>query len=152
MLGEVARIEISATAVAWYGAIVATLGLTVTVLNFFRDRSKIKVKVSQGLFVYKQGIGGERQIIIEAINRGRRTVTVTSVGLSLSDGNKLVITEHMNFRFPFEIQEGKAIQAFIDVNDVKSAIGKQGTRVTNAWYQDATGKIYRSRWSSKLTL
>lgn len=146
MFESITKIEISASSVAWYGAIVATLSCTVALLNYWRDRARVKVKVSQGLFVYSGRLGDERQVIIEAVNHGRRIVTVTSVGFLLNDGNKLVITTHNNLQFPAEIHEGKAIQAFIPSLEVKAAIGRSRATITHAWYQDATGKIYKTKW------
>jgi hypothetical protein len=146
MLDDVFKIEISASAVAWYGAIVATIGGLVGLLNYLRDRARVKVKVSQGMFVYKQGLGNELQVIIQAINFGRRPITMTSVGFALDNKHKLVITSHTNITFPVEVHEGKSIEAFISNEDVKMATNEVNAKIKNAWFQDATGKVYRKKW------
>ena len=142
-------IKISASAVAWYGAIVATFSAFILLLNYLRDRGRIKVKLSQGFLAYGPNLEKDVQIFIEAINVGRRPVTLTGVGFSLKNGRQLVIIKPEPINFPYELQEGKSIQVWVDKNDIFQDATREKTKITCAWYRDATGKIYKTKFRIK---
>ena len=149
MTDQIFKIEISAGVVAWYGAIVATLSAFILFLNYLRDRGRIKVKLSQGFLAYGSNLGKDVQLFIEAINVGRRPVTLTSVGFSLKNGKQLVIIKPEPINFPYELQEGKSIQVWVDKNDIFQSVPREKTKITCAWYRDATGKIYKTKFRIK---
>src|SRR3989339_531961 len=96
------KIEISANAVAWYGAIIATLSIILSFLNYFRDKAKIKVKISQRILAYKNhNLGNELQILIEAINIGRRAITLSGAGLTLKNRENISIIGQDVIKFPY---------------------------------------------------
>jgi len=151
MFNQILTIEISASAVSWYGAIVATLSVFISLLNYLRDRSGIKVKLSEG-FVGDWGNWSNSenlQIFIEAINIGRRPVTLNGVGFSLKNGRQVIVTRPELINFPYELQEGKSIQTWVDKNDIFQDVARQKTKITYAWYQDATGKVYKTKFRIK---
>jgi hypothetical protein len=143
------KIEISANAVAWYGAIVATASVLISLLNFLRDRPKIQLKIFEGLLVYGNNLGDNTQIFIEAINVGRRSVTLSGAGLTLKNGKQITIIKSEIVNFPYELQEGKSVQVWINKNDAFRDAGEEKTKITYAWYRDATGKIYKTKFYIK---
>lgn len=149
MFDRILTIEISASVVAWYGAIVATLSVLVAFLNYLRDRGRIKVKLSQGFLAYGPNLGKDVQIFIEAINVGRRPVTLSGAGLSLKNGRQVVAIRPEPINFPYELQEGKSIQIWMDKNDIFQDVAKEKTKITYAWYRDATGRVYKTRFRIK---
>jgi len=149
MLDQIFKIEISASAVAWYGAILATFSVVIAFLNYLRDKTKVKVKLSQGFLSYGDHLGDDVQIFIEAINIGRRPVTLNGAGLALKNGRQVIIIRPEAVNFPYELQEGKSIQVWVDKNYVFQEVTKEKTKVTYAWYRDATGKTYETRFRIK---
>lgn len=149
MFDQIPTIEISASAVAWYGAIVATFSAFILLLNYLRDRGRIKVKLSQGFLVYGPRLGEDVQIFIEAINIGRRTVTLSGAGFSLKNGRQIVVINPEPINFPYELQEGKSIQIWINKNDIFQEAAKEKTKIAHAWYRDATGKVYKTKFHIK---
>jgi hypothetical protein len=81
---DLLKIEISVTTVAWYGAIVATAGMLVSLYNMLRDRAKIRITYQKDM-----RIGGAQNIYdpsktyfnITVINRGRRPINITKAAL-----------------------------------------------------------------------
>jgi hypothetical protein len=146
---KVLTFEISANAVAWYGAIIATLSIIITLLSYFRDRGNIKVKLSQGFLAYGPTLGQNVQIFIEAINTGRRPITLNGAGLYLKNKMQIVAIEQEQVRFPYELQEGKSTQIWMEKDYIFQQVAKQKTKIMYAWYRDATGKIYKARFFIK---
>jgi len=143
-------IKVTAQTVAWYGAIVATISFIATftlgIINYLRDRAKIKIKVSEGFLIPSSYIGDKPQIFIEAINMGRRPVTLVSVGFTLSNGKFLVIPKPMNISFPYELNEGKSVQVFTEKDKLFKQAEEEQSRIKDAWYRDATGRVYKVKF------
>lgn len=77
-------IEISATTVAWYGAIVATFGLLLSLYNVLRDRARIKIKYQRDMTITgNQSIypADKTYFVVTVINKGRRPINISSAGL-----------------------------------------------------------------------
>ena len=149
MFDEILKIDMSANTVAWYGAIVSTIAIIFNILSYLRDRSKVKVKISQGLLGYSHHTENNLQIFIEAINIGRRLVTLTGVGFSLKNRKNLYILEPKSIRFPCELQEGKSVQVWTDKKTLLRDVRKEKTSIQHAWYKDATGKFYKTKFHFK---
>lgn len=149
MFDQIFKIEISASAVAWYGATVATLSAIIAFLNYLRDKARVKVKISQGFIAYGDHLGDKVQIFIEAINVGRRPVTLSGAGLALKNGKQLVVMRPEIISFPYELQEGKSVQVWVDKNYIFQEVTKGKTKITHAWYRDATGKIHKTKFRIK---
>ena len=95
MLNNPINIQISASAVAWYGAIIATAGAFVSIYNAWRDRSKIKIKYNANNYIAgKVPAGyslGKKYIIISVYNIGRRPIKMGNISLKLVDQNKFCL-------------------------------------------------------------
>lgn len=80
MAPDVFKIEISAGAVAWYAAIVATAGILVSLYSVFRDRAKIKIKYQRDMqIIGPQTVYDPNKTYfnITVTNQGRRPVNIT---------------------------------------------------------------------------
>lgn len=154
MPDQVVKIEISANVVAWYGAIVATISFIATfilsLLKYLRDRARVKVKVSHGFIAPRMQIDNNLKIFVEAINHGRRTVTLKSAGFSLINGEQAVLVNPENIKFPFELKEGKSCMVYYEKTELLKDVKQQKTKIKDAWFRDATGKIYKTKFKLKV--
>ena len=141
-------LTISADAIAWYGAIVATISVVWSGLDYFRDRAKIRVRLAQGLALYP--LSTERVFILEAVNHGRRLSTLTEAGFLMKSGGTIVILRPETISFPYELHEGKAITISLEKKEIFEQMQKRNSCITHAYFRDATGRIYKARVSKKL--
>jgi len=148
MLEHVIKFEITASAVAWYGAIVATFSLLFVGLNYLRDRAKIKVKINFGYICTDAYSNGAMKIIgIEVINKGRRSVTLHGAGFHLSDNRELWIPLPLfDLKFPYELNEGKSMTIHAEWDTISKDLDMNGISIKYGWAKDATGKIYKARF------
>ncbi|MFA4880837.1 MAG: hypothetical protein WC650_04425 [Candidatus Doudnabacteria bacterium] len=152
MFNQILKIEISATVVAWYGAILATISFILTfvlgLLSYLRDKPRIKIKKSEGWLSY-DGHLSDDQIIIEAINKGRRTVTLSSAGFSIKGGGNFVILKPGSITFPYELGEGKSVCVYTNKSKFLKDLRQKNREISYIWYKDATGKTYKTRCKIK---
>lgn len=150
------KIEITASAVAWYGAIVATISVIISSIYLgymvWKDKRKIKIKISEGIIVPNY-YGEDVKIMIEAINTGNRMITLSQVGFSLSNKKHLFIFSKPNtWVLPVELKGGKSFMAWIDKNVIVEDVKKSGAKIKYAWYRDATGKYFKKQYRLKTDL
>ena len=86
-------IQISASAVAWYAAIVSTLSLAASLYLGWRDRARIRISISPNMMVRNvpQYDPNKTYIDITVRNRGRRPVKIQTVYLKLYRTKGLVL-------------------------------------------------------------
>lgn len=143
------KIEISANAVAWYGAIVATLSVIVSTIYsiylILKDKRKLRIKVSEAVIIpWKDD---EVKLLIQAINNGDKQITLTSVGLTLNNKKHLMIfPEPGTWQLPFALDSGKNFQAWVEKKKVMADLKKSKNKIKFAWFRDATGKIFRTNY------
>lgn len=135
-------VTITASAVAWYAALVSTGSLILGILLALRDRPRIRLTartnwISVGESDYDPD---QRYICITVANRGRRPVTIHGVGLeSKGNGPDYLASDSMRLG-PREVGEGKAeswfmTQSGLDLETIRGAVAV-----------DQTGR----RWRTKL--
>lgn len=90
-------IEISANAVAWYGAVVATISASVGFYNVWKDRSRVKIKYRTGMYLvgddslYKNR---EKHISISVVNTGTRPINISQAYVQLLNSkDKFILTD-----------------------------------------------------------
>lgn len=108
-------VTISGNAVAWYGAILATVGTLVQLLNFLRDRKVVKISYQTNLkMAGGQSViyGPDLYVLVKVVNTGRRPVTISTVGALYRDGTGAIFPDTRPL-MPTEIKEGQAIQVII---------------------------------------
>lgn len=86
MFDQILKIEISASSVAWYGAIVATASVLIALLNYFRDRHRVKITYQKDVkLMGTQGIYDQSKTYfnITVINKGRRPVKIEKAAIKI---------------------------------------------------------------------
>ena len=75
------KFEISASAVAWYAAIVATLSAVVSAYNIFRDRAELLIKVMANMKIAppEPPYDDNTYVVVTVTNCGRRPTTIANV-------------------------------------------------------------------------
>ena len=136
---------VAALVVAVYAALISTITGLVQVFNYRRDRSQVQLKVGHKMVItdpWREGL-----TIVTVMNRGRRPVTITTVGAQrLYPHNPIVIPE-THPALPHGLTEGKSLIAVIPPCDLDMA--------TIAWWEtyDAVGRPYRlyvAPWPARL--
>jgi hypothetical protein len=84
------KLEISASVVAWYAAIVATVSCIISFYVSYRDRAKILIKYRRDMMV--RGVEtydpDKTYFNITVINRGRRPVNIISASFRIFKSSK----------------------------------------------------------------
>jgi len=94
MFDQVFKIEISANAVAWYGAIVASISAFVVGYNVLRDRARLEIKLLANIGtinIEPDYDSSKMYYSIRVINKGRRPIRIGQPAL------KVVGMEHTFF-------------------------------------------------------
>jgi hypothetical protein len=128
--------------VAWYGAIVSTVGIIFSGYNIFHNRARVKIKVSGDMQIY-----GEQSVYdpnktyscITVVNKGRRPVRITLVGCKLLYGKKAILFNDSfnSWRNKVLNEENPTTEILIDQNEID---------MKNVFYfevADATGRTYK---------
>ena len=106
------KIEITAHAVAWYGAIVATCSLVISTLNAWRDRARLSVRVQRNMVALTGSPTDSEQtyLLVTVANRGRRPVTIDKVWFEqeAEQSPKWLVKDSLT-QGPREVTEGKSV-------------------------------------------
>lgn len=88
-------IQVSASAVAWYGAILSTLALSAAIFNLWRDSKRLEIRVLPNMTGIPDGGSWD---VIHVANAGRRPVWITHVWAEKSKGpgEKLLLGTALN--------------------------------------------------------
>lgn len=148
MSDPVFTLTISADAIAWYGAIVATLSACWSGLGYLRDKARIRVRLAQGIALYP--LSTEHVFLLEAVNHGRRPSTLTAAGFLMKSGETIAVFRPENISFPYELHEGKAVSISLKKTEIFEEMLKRKSLITYAYFRDATGRTYKTRVSKKL--
>jgi len=77
-------IQISASSVAWYGAIVATLGAGVSIYNAWKDRPRIKIKFELDQYMIGNNSlypEDKKYLCVNVINKGRGPIKIEQASI-----------------------------------------------------------------------
>jgi hypothetical protein len=154
------NISISGSVLALYGAVLSTLTAVVQIMNHFRDRAKVVLKVRKNMKPLGAQDAGRTMVIISAINSGRRPVTITGFAANLLYKENEQSTDwylpDVRPGLPREITEGGQVSAFlnqdrVDFNSIAywyawDSTGRQFELNVAPWY-----KRWLSRWRRKYT-
>ena len=135
--------NISADVVAWYGAILATIGVAFQLLSHYRDRANIYIKVQRDMMVYGNNpIYDKKKVYINitVINRGRRPINISKAGIRTFSGDSkfALLTDSFMPHRQRILTEKDPVSEFMMEQDERILAG--------AWYVcvfDATGREYR---------
>jgi len=143
--------ESTTTAIAVYGAIVATLSLAASVwlgvAELNRHKPRLKITANTGCLLDGNDKSSEPLVMIEAINTGAGKIHITGIGWFLSNGHRWQVRDPYLLKVPFDLAERKkatfhyACRWLRDKADTKEIAG--------AYFKDETGRECRRRTSRK---
>jgi len=119
MFDQILKIEISAQTVAWYAAIVATISAFVILLNYLRDRPKIKIKYMNNAKILPPGSihdPSKTYFNISVINRGRRAIRIETAALKIisKEGHFILTDSFLKNRIRVLTEEKPRTEFFVD--------------------------------------
>ena len=133
--------------VAVIGAVTGISGLVLSVLNFQRDASRLRVIVEIGQLA---GSGDAEwqgpYVFVRAVNVGRRPIQLATVGLRLDGGErpKLFFPPAAAYPLPHTLPEGEHHQAWALVSEVAAKATASGGHLPKyGYYTDATERVHR---------
>jgi hypothetical protein len=134
------QITISGSVVAAYAAIVSTLTGAVQLLNFRRDRARIRLSVQRNMMIIGDPRYADKKLtLLTVVNSGRRPVTISSVGARCLHPHDSFVIVDTNPSLPHELTEGKNLNARMPT----SGLDFSKIDFWEAW--DAVGRSYRMR-------
>ena len=143
MMDDTLTITITAEAVAWYAAIVATVSVAVQAAIFFRDRKRVKVSFRMGYEIIGDPRYTGTYTMVYVVNTGRRPFTLTNMGLRYLKGRAAVFTD-VTPRMPCLLTEGQQATAIVDQQTLRL------DEICAFEAYDATGLTFRANKASWL--
>lgn len=92
-------IQISTNSVAWYGAILATIGASVSIYNAWKDRGQIKITHQKGMRVMNAlppWSEDKDYFIVNITNTGRRPIAVGNVAVQYISGENFILADSID--------------------------------------------------------
>ncbi len=139
------KLEITASAMAWYGAIVGTLSAIVASYNVLRDRAKLKIRITPNMEIaQKELYGDETYVLVTVSNAGRRPLSITHVWFERGKNDRpFLLADSLKQEGAKELTEGKhtdylAMQKHLDPSIKKICI------------VDSIGKYHKRRVPRKV--
>lgn len=119
-------------------SVLAATGVFWGVFIGLRDRSKLQVLAGYGRTHHADvgpDVPEEEFLVITAVNKGRRPMTIVSAGVTLPDGRKVIIE---SCKFPAQLSEAQ-------VESFKVNFKYVHILPVSVWVRDSTGKLHTSR-------
>jgi len=134
-------LEISASSVAWYAAIVATVSAAVSAYNILRDRARLLIRVAANMRFLNAESPSESGlfIVVTVVNSGRRPITITHVWLEGGRKTEKLLFAGSVIQGARELTEGK----WADYRCKQEGLDKQLFKYVCV--TDSTGRIHRKR-------
>lgn len=137
---------------------IGTTGVIIVIWLQFKSQSKqieilrktIEPEVIVSSNVALMGIGNqvsEPMISLTASNTGNKPVTLSSCGIELTNNESLFFLRTITDGFPRRLEIGESHSVFRSVKEMKSQLFDK--KPLNVWFQDETGKKYKSKWYIK---
>lgn len=142
MMPESFTVNITASAVAWYGAVVSTLALAGNLWSLWRDRARIEVLARMGYRFAGPApyLPNTDYILITVINHGRRPKTFNAVGLTFrTPAKSQPLLSGDCAKGPRELTEGKSDFWVIEQRALTEP------DIEEVWAYDQTGKKHSGR-------
>jgi hypothetical protein len=131
---------------AYLGALVATVLAVIEIRRHLRERARILIRVAPG-FV---GLGdGEKTVIVNVENSGKRPITLTYLTFELKDGSHSpVLPGPMLLEgpsLPHRLAEGDAAKFIVLHRLLELAEAEANSSVVGVMFTDGGGRKYRQR-------
>lgn len=141
-------INISASVVAWYGALVGTVSVIIILFGYLRDRSRLVLTKIRESITLNQGGSKEDNVYYSffVVNKGRRPISIESVGFLLENEKEIVAPIPIGFSLPHELSEGKSKQILLNKNGVDETVRKDVTNIEYYFVKTATKKIIKKKF------
>ncbi|MDO8508184.1 MAG: hypothetical protein Q7S27_00705 [Nanoarchaeota archaeon] len=123
-------------AIAIYGAVLSTIALVWNIYNSSKDKPKVKVTAKFGFTSSAIGTSGHL-LIVTAVNKGKRSVYLSSMGLRSRKDDLLNLN---TIGLPCELKGGGSHSEWFEVSKLK-----KDRQYDFGWFKDATGKMYKSK-------
>ena len=142
MFNQISKIEISPSLVAWYGATVATISVIVTLLDYWRDKARIKISYQKDIQIAgKQSFYDPTKTYfnITVVNKGRRPIKIEKAAIKIVDkkGFWLLGDSFANHRIKILTEENPKTEFLTDQSEIE---------LSKIWYisiYDASALEYR---------
>jgi len=132
------HISVSGSVVALYAAIVATITGAVQIMNFLRDRRKIKISVSHRMRMFGDPRYTDKLLtVVRVSNVGRRPVTILSVSATQLHPLDSFVMMDTRPPLPCELTEGKYVNAIAELIDIDTS------KIERWEVGDAAGNVYQ---------
>jgi hypothetical protein len=129
------------------GMVLGTAGFIMGVLNYLRDRAKVKLTLKWKMQSLETG---EQRGLVRITNTGRRPVFISIVALELPKGHDHTHLILMKSLDGTKLGEGdKPMGVFVPYEDL--AQYSKVLREMRAYAEDSTGKRYHSKYPTKDT-
>jgi hypothetical protein len=113
----ISNTALAALIVAIYAALISTVTGIVQVFNYRRDRAQIALAVGHDMVITTTPMR-EGLTIVNVMNRGRRPVTISSVGAWRLYPHKPFVIPETHPDLPHELREGQKLMAIIPPSDL----------------------------------
>lgn len=130
-------VQISADAVAWYGAVIATLAAAVSIYNAWRDRSKVILEFGKNF--RRPDEWDEPLFYVSVVNRGRRPVRIDKAWVKVYGyGGAALLADSLNTTQERTLDERNPKITFW----TKESTMDVGS-IYRIYASDETGKVYK---------
>lgn len=140
------------TGLAIYGAALATVLAGVRIYEVVMDRPRIRVKGERTWLVVADFPERTEYFSFNAVNTGKRAVTVRGCFLELADGDRAVVEPGGHFRYPLpaKLEPGDMVTHTVPAHDIARLVA-DGPPPRGVVFTDAAGNEYRGpfKWGAK---
>lgn len=130
------------------GAVFGTAGVVLGLMNYLRDRPRIKIFLQWNMQMIPASKAEANCGMVTVTNTGRRTVYISHVCLVLPKTHKNRVLLLMDSVPGKKLSEGDPPAVFIIKQDIQNEYSQELKRI-RAQVQDSTGQIYSSKYSKK---
>lgn len=146
MLDKIINIEISASTVAWYGAILATVSIAFEGYRFWVNRSRLRICIKKDQEIW--GEDENRKLVnlepkeefwtFSIANVGGQKVVIFQIGINWNykKGGAIITKDYFGPVKRIELQPFESTSLTISNNLLTQ------DRIKEVWVKDAIGKIY----------